>query len=313
MLSTDEIAQALLHYGFHCPPQSELKVRRFEHERVGEPVFLKQSAGIRDTTPLVLHPNSETEMGELLSTEGVQRSSGYVHNSNLRGYPKRLHRGRREIEYGIGIGFPDSATLTTFLDTMLRVPPPAAVEQPHLHDPVCGTGGFLIHAIEILGDACTPSVSPLSASIQRANQMFGTLRDAREDVAVTETERRALNKVRIGQGTYRTQLFSFWGGCAVTGCSNLAMLRASHAKPWHVSSPAERLDPFNGLLLVPNLDQAFDQGLISFDDVGAILISTALDSQTATLLGITPNLRLRQMTSALLPYLAWHRDNLFRI
>jgi predicted restriction endonuclease len=52
-----------------------------------------------------------------------------------------------------------------------------------------------------------------------------------------------------------------------------ALLRASHIKPWRMSDNSERLDPENGLLLVANLDAAFDAGLLSFTDTGRMLFS----------------------------------------
>ena len=51
------------------------------------------------------------------------------------------------------------------------------------------------------------------------------------------------------------------------------MLLASHIKPWRDSNHQERLDKFNGLLLLANLDKAFDLGFISFDDSGKVPIS----------------------------------------
>ncbi|MEN1245606.1 HNH endonuclease, partial [Pseudomonas aeruginosa] len=68
----------------------------------------------------------------------------------------------------------------------------------------------------------------------------------------------------------------------------------------------------NGLLLTPNLDLAFDQGLNSFDDQGQILIGEDLDPDSARALNITPELRLRQIEPRHRPYLAWHREHLFR-
>ncbi|MCY1312944.1 hypothetical protein D9M70_634180 [compost metagenome] len=90
------------------------------------------------------------------------------------------------------------------------------------------------------------------------------------------------------------------------------LLRASHIKPWRAASPVERLDPFNGLLLTPNLDLAFDQGLISFDDSGRILLGSDLDPASASALNITPELRLRHIEPRHRDYLAWHREYLFR-
>ncbi len=48
----------------------------------------------------------------------------------------------------------------------------------------------------------------------------------------------------------------------------------------------ERLDPYNGFLLIPNLDLAFDNGLITFDKDGKIMVSDALDKNDAQIIGI---------------------------
>ncbi|MBN0787902.1 HNH endonuclease, partial [Pseudomonas aeruginosa] len=84
----------------------------------------------------------------------------------------------------------------------------------------------------------------------------------------TEVER--LVRQRVGQARYRDALLTYWGGaCAVTGVAVTEALRASHAKPWaECADDAERLDAFNGFLLVANLDALFDRFLISFDDTG---------------------------------------------
>ena len=56
------------------------------------------------------------------------------------------------------------------------------------------------------------------------------------------------------------------------------MLVASHIKPWRDSNNQERLDKFNGLLLLANLDKAFDLGFISFADTGLVMISCQLEA-----------------------------------
>jgi len=82
------------------------------------------------------------------------------------------------------------------------------------------------------------------------------------------------------------------GRCAVTGINVSPMLRASHIKPWRLSSDKERLDPENGLLLIANLDAAFDAKLVSFDDWGLILYSERLGSDPHSILGISIDARL---------------------
>jgi len=132
-----------------------------------------------------------------------------------------------------------------------------------------------------------------------------------DNITLNETEREALVKVRLNQGSYRRALLDYWQGCAVTGCELNEMLRASHIKPWRTSIP-ERLDPFNGLLLAAHLDLAFDQGLITFDDTGLICLSPELNQDVLQALGFHPAMRLRKITPKHNEYLAWHREHLFR-
>lgn len=130
---------------------------------------------------------------------------------------------------------------------------------------------------------------------------------------ITATERDALIHARIGQGTYRRNLMSLWDGrCAVTGCRIDAVLVASHAKPWRISSNTERLDPYNGLLLAASVDRLFDQGLIAFDDQGKVLISHALVEADLSCIGLAKSSRLSRVDKRHIPYLRAHRDKVFQ-
>lgn len=123
-----------------------------------------------------------------------------------------------------------------------------------------------------------------------------------------ETTRKALIDARLGQGKFRESLLMVWNNkCSVTKCSTEQLLRASHIKPWRDSSNIERLDKFNGLLLIPNLDLAFDRGLISFSDTGRILISGRLKDRDQSLLGINPTLQLACVYPENRSYLQTHR------
>lgn len=126
------------------------------------------------------------------------------------------------------------------------------------------------------------------------------------------TEREAIIRARVGQGVYRQALLEHWQGCAVSGFALASMLRASHIKPWRDATHLERLDPFNGLLLTPNLDQAFDLGLISFTEKGDIVIAQTLITDLQLELGINARCRLRSLHDRHLNYLAWHREHVFR-
>lgn len=126
----------------------------------------------------------------------------------------------------------------------------------------------------------------------------------------TEAERLVVQ--RVGQDIFRTALMDYWGGaCAVLAVTEPRLLRASHIKPWaECGTDAERLDVYNGLLLAAHLDAAFDAFLISFDDDGRIIISSALTEPDRVALGIHADLRLVKFAPAHLPQLAWHRERL---
>ncbi|MFA0114590.1 HNH endonuclease [Vibrio sp. 10N.261.46.E11] len=129
------------------------------------------------------------------------------------------------------------------------------------------------------------------------------------DKTLSETEKTILVNTRLGQGHFRSKLIQMWGGCAITGYRNTQLLLASHIKPWRDSSNEERLDRFNGLLLLANLDKAFDLGFISFDDHGKVLISSYLESPD--MIGLKEDMAFRIMPDHR-PYLRYHRGELFK-
>lgn len=129
------------------------------------------------------------------------------------------------------------------------------------------------------------------------------------DKKLSETEKTILVKTRMGQGHFRTNLINMWGGCALTGYKNTQLLLASHIKPWRASTNEERLDKFNGLLLLANLDKAFDLGFISFNDSGKVLISKYLESPDV--IGLREDMSFSIMREHK-AYLRYHRGELFK-
>jgi len=150
----------------------------------------------------------------------------------------------------------------------------------------------------------------------------GAVRTATDDIAtdviknkpgLPDTMRWALVRSREGQGQYRDDLKDLWQSrCAVTGCAVVSMLIASHSKPWSLSTDPEKLDRYNGFLLSPAYDSAFDKGLITFTDEGKILLSKELPAEEAIKIGINPLATLRSVSPKHLPYLEYHRENRFR-
>jgi putative restriction endonuclease len=160
----------------------------------------------------------------------------------------------------------------------------------------------------------------LHALVRRAFQLARALPDAPLERFVhrtrglpTTTEAERLVVQRVGQDVFREGLLDYWQGrCAVTGLAVERLLRASHIKPWAAcEADAERLDVFNGLLLAPHLDAAFDAGLLTFDPSGRAVLSARLDADARSLLGLSPALALTRRTDAHEAYLAWHRARVF--
>ena len=95
----------------------------------------------------------------------------------------------------------------------------------------------------------------------------------KQNTEITETERTALVKSRIGQGLFRDNLLEKYHSCIITHIDIPNVLIASHIKPWAVCSNIERLNPNNGLLLSATFDRLFDGGLIMFKPSGEIVLS----------------------------------------
>jgi hypothetical protein len=137
-------------------------------------------------------------------------------------------------------------------------------------------------------------------------------KDDIEYLELSEKQREAVVKARIGQGYFRDALVNYWGECSVTRCKEFSLLRASHIKPWSKCDSKEAVDPFNGFLLSPTLDAAFDAGFITFDDTGKVLISNYLRESDADILGISSPLHLSRIEQRHQHYLKYHREHIFR-
>jgi hypothetical protein len=164
-------------------------------------------------------------------------------------------------------------------------------------------------------------VASLHRLIRRAFQLSRALPDAPLQVFLqraaslpktTEAERLVVQ--RVGQDLFRNGLLDYWDGvCAVTGLAVPELLRASHIKPWaDCDTDAERLDVFNGLLLAPHLDAAFDRGFITIDDAGRVIVADALDPASRSVLGLDRPLWVHRLVDPHRAFLTWHRERVFR-
>lgn len=91
------------------------------------------------------------------------------------------------------------------------------------------------------------------------------------------------------------------------------MLIASHIKPFRdCGHILEAMDSNNGLLLCRNHDYLFDQGYLSFDEDGKIIISNEIINQTKRY-NINPHYQLdsRHMNYSRKEFLKYHRKNIY--
>jgi len=130
------------------------------------------------------------------------------------------------------------------------------------------------------------------------------------EAGMNSIDRAVTTKSRgIAQRLFRGNLMRLWqGSCAVTSVQEPRVLRSGHIKPWADSTVQEKVDHFNGLLLIPNLDALFNEGLISFRDDGRILVSEDWRVDDKRRMHITPDLHLRTVHPESQPYLEYHRD-----
>lgn len=141
--------------------------------------------------------------------------------------------------------------------------------------------------------------------------IISTIEEKLNHLGVDGKEKEAIVKVRVNQGEFRKRLLMKYNRCCLCGVADQHFLVASHIKPWSVSEADEKLDVDNGLLLCPNHDQLFDQGFISFNDNGNILISPLLESNDRIFLNVNDSMKIAP-TNNNLKYLNYHRDNIFK-
>jgi putative restriction endonuclease len=278
MLNSLEIEQHLKEIGFR-QHITHARINGFIRDDIKNPLYVKTPSGnttseFVTTNPLVIHSEYKNQKESILKLVGIYPDwSNYYHNSNLKEFNRRKNKGENRIYYGIAVDVESEKALEGFVGWL---------------------SGTLL------------SVKPSASEYEDIENAKDNLNDA------SETTRVMLIQARLGQGKYRDELINYWEECSVSDVSLLSFLKASHIKPWRDSNNFERLDKFNGLLLNPILDEAFDQGFISFSDDGKILISQALNGKEKQLL-ISPEMSLKKIEAEHLKYLEWHRDNIFKL
>jgi putative restriction endonuclease len=130
-----------------------------------------------------------------------------------------------------------------------------------------------------------------------------------DDVSVTDTDREAIVRARVGQGLFKQRVLQIETSCRITGVDNLSHLVASHCKPWRDSTNEERLNGENGLLLTPSVDHLFDRGFIGFEDAGDLIISPVAHRPSLQKMGVETErlVNVGKFTEGQRRFLEYHR------
>jgi putative restriction endonuclease len=126
-------------------------------------------------------------------------------------------------------------------------------------------------------------------------------------------------KARVGQSFFRSSILAEYGNkCCVSGIDIPELLRASHIKPWSSSSPSEKVNPQNGLLINSLIDSAFDKGLVTIDTKFRFILSNELRaSQNKQIVFAFKDYEGKQINlpSRFWPerdFIQYHNDTIFR-
>lgn len=136
--------------------------------------------------------------------------------------------------------------------------------------------------------------------------------DILADHSLTVTEKKQLVDARRGQGKFRCNVLQVEPRCRLTFIAHDRMLRASHIKPWRHATNCERLDGNNGLMLAPHVDHLFDDGWITFDDSGTLIVSIHLPHDVLQAWHLSRDASTGVFNEAQIGYLRHHRQHVFR-
>jgi putative restriction endonuclease len=178
---------------------------------------------------------------------------------------------------------------------------------------------------DLLGQDDVPASTTLlladaKQELKELDQTF-TLGDQLTEKLVERKIRLAQHRfaLEVLQNCHRTCVFCGFEPRSLPGQSGL--LRASHIKPWAVSTSRERVDVRNGLAACPMHDAAFDQGYLTINGGYRIHRASVLEQSVVKDQGASYYFGAILQTHLLLPeqakmpaahYLTYHREHIFK-
>lgn len=283
-----EVENVLEKNGF-TKSKTTKKIGEFRSSLNGKYIYLRHK-NLPNQIRLVVDPREPKEL--FRDINGVVEASKFEHGSNMTQFPKRKNTGIDQIHFGIAHNISSIDALVDFATAFHKLPSITSVKMDIVED---GNGSNKIAHWQ----------SALLAVVGQMDDEYS--HKPGEDVDV-------IAKRRVGQGPFRNLLEAVYGSaCWVSGIRIEKLLIASHIVPWSKSSPVEKTDRDNGLLLSVSWDAVFDKGFVSFDDNGTLMCSEMLDAESAWLLGIATEAKLppEMLTEGRKKYLSWHREHVF--
>lgn len=180
------------------------------------------------------------------------------------------------------------------------------LSKPYITHEYCKTLVKQFRRVQKIQNICNDSVDSILKMFQDLS-LIDQIEETLEKGGIKGEERLSYVKVRVNQSVFRRRLLIRYGKCCLCNIKNEEILRASHIKPWSVSSKEEKVDVDNGLLLCPNHDALFDRGLISFDENGTIVISEKLIDREH--MNVHNDMRI-ELTEGNKRYMEYHRANM---
>ena len=177
--------------------------------------------------------------------------------------------------------------------------------------------GQLLYEFRLMPDFDGYTTKPIESELQsEIEEAAAQLEQVPAEPLVTTIER--VTRVRVGQQRFKRDVLAECNStCAFTLVSDESLLIAGHIKPWAKSEDREKLDPKNGLVFTPTYDRLFNNGLISFTDSRALMLSPLVSRDTSTKLHIFPNMEidiplLGNSNKGRREYMDYHREFIFR-
>lgn len=287
-MNKKQLDRALENVGFteNPDPNNTKKTWRYYNSESDEWLYVTQ-----DKMRVVINPDHLPMLPSLKNIAGVTHAQTnehphFLHGASMKKFRERQNKGIKPIPHGIPFWFETRKSIELFFQTIFDRP---------------------VRKAETRNSTATDqSINPSSDIIDEINQAQSELN------SLNSTEKSTVIKSRVGQGIFRELLLGYWSNrCAITDLSMPALLRASHIKPWRDSDNSDRLNVYNGLLLAPQYDLAFDKGYITFSDSKELIVSNKLTEIVATQLGISVERKLRYLEPDHLPFLQHHREHVF--